>query len=52
MKKFRDFESARAFVRSLGLKNGYEWKEYCKSGNKPDDIPANPWGTYKEWKKK
>jgi hypothetical protein len=47
MKKFRDFESAREFVRSLGLKNTKEWIEYCKSGDKPDDIPSHPDGTYK-----
>ena len=41
MKKFRDFESAREFVRKLGLKSGNEWREYVKSGNKPDDIPSN-----------
>ena len=51
-KQFRDFESAREFVRSLGLKNSNEWKEYCKSGNKPDDIPAASWNVYKKWKKK
>ena len=52
MKKFRDFESAREFVRALNLKNAKEWNEYCKSGNKPDDIPSNPSSIYKEWKKK
>ena len=41
MKNFRDFESAREFVRNLELKNYKEWLEYCKSGEKPDDIPAN-----------
>ena len=50
-KQFRDFESAREFARSLGLKNGDEWKEYCKSGNKPDDIPSTPKNSYKnDWK--
>ena len=51
-KQFRDFESAREFVRKLGLKNKPEWQEYCKSGDKPDDIPSDPWIVYKEWKKK
>jgi hypothetical protein len=46
---YRPFKEAREFVRSLGLKNNREWKEYCKSGNKPDDIPSAPWNTYKEW---
>ena len=52
MKHFRDFESARVFAKSLGLKNQREWQEYYKSGNKPDDIPAAPWQVYGEWKKK
>jgi hypothetical protein len=46
--EWRDFEKAREFVRSLGLKGQKEWGEYCKSGNKPDDIPANPYGVYKK----
>ena len=49
MKKFRDFESAREFVRSLHLKGNKEWREYCKSGKKPDNIPSNPNWVYKEW---
>ena len=51
-KQYRPYKEAREFVRSLGLKGVKEWKEYCKSGNKPDDIPASPWNVYKEWKKK
>ena len=29
-----------------------EWKSYCKSGKKPNDVPATPWSTYKNkgWK--
>ena len=50
-KVYRPFKEARQFVRKLGLKNYKEWQEYCKSGNKPDDIPAAPWNTYKEWSK-
>jgi hypothetical protein len=49
---YRPFKEAREFVRSLGIKNYDEWYAYCKSGNKPDDIPSNPWRSYKEWKKK
>jgi hypothetical protein len=40
--KHRPFKEARAFVQNLGLMNSDEWREYCKSGNKPDDIPSNP----------
>ena len=49
---YRPFKEAREFVRSLNLKGTKEWQEYCKSGEKPDDIPSAPWETYKEWKKK
>ena len=41
-KQFREFQSARDFAQLLGLKNRKEWDDYCKSGNKPSDIPANP----------
>jgi len=30
----------------MGLKSQTEWLAYCKSGKKPDDIPANPNRTY------
>ena len=50
-KQFRDFESARRFVRSLGLKNGEEWNVYAKSPHKPADIPTHPDQSYKkQWK--
>jgi len=46
-KQFRSFEEARKFVRSLKLKNHSEWIRYCKSGEKPEDIPVNPNIAYK-----
>jgi hypothetical protein len=51
-KQFRPFNEAREFVRSLGLKGYDEWETYCKSGDKPDDIPSNPWQVHSEWKRK
>ena len=44
--QYRDFKKARAFARNLGLKSGDEWSDYCKSGKKPNDIPAYPHETY------
>ncbi|MGH9965120.1 MAG: integrase repeat-containing protein [Nitrososphaeraceae archaeon] len=44
---FRSFEDARAFVRTLKLKNQKEWHLYCKSGKKPSNIPQKPERTYK-----
>ena len=46
-REFRDFESAREFIHKLKIKNGTEWSKYCKSGNKPDNIPSAPWHVYK-----
>ena len=48
-KQYRTFKEAKEFVRSLNLKTQNEWKEYCKSGNKPYDIPSNPQKVYTEW---
>jgi superfamily II DNA or RNA helicase len=45
-RQYRPFNKARAFVQSLGLKSEREWRDYCKSGNKPADIPAGPTRTY------
>ncbi|MFY8012785.1 MAG: integrase repeat-containing protein [Saprospiraceae bacterium] len=51
-KSFLEFKEARDFVQKLKLKSSKEWSDYCKSGDKPEDIPSNPNGTYKQngWK--
>ena len=46
--EWRPFEEAREYVRGLGLKNAGEWQEWCKSGQRPDDIPGNPYVSYKD----
>ena len=48
LRQYRPFKEARAFVRGLGLKSEAEWSDYCKSGKKPADIPANPNAVYAE----
>lgn len=56
-RKYLLFEESRIFVQSLELKNNLEWNEYCKSGKKPDNIPASPnsyyknkgWTTWGDW---
>ena len=45
---FRIFSDTKIFVHSLNLKSLGEWWEYCKSGNKPDDIPSTPHEQYKD----
>ena len=48
---FRSFSDVKKFIQKLRLKSGKEWYAYCKSGNKPDDIPQKVERTYKkEWK--
>jgi hypothetical protein len=52
-RRYRPFEEARAYIRSLGLKNRSEWKLFCtggliEKGRLPDDIPSNPNRTYGE----
>ncbi len=50
-RQYRSFQAARAFVRSKGLTNQAEWRAFCRSGDKPDDIPAAPPKVYKaEWR--
>jgi len=50
-KKFRSFEDARSFVQKLGLKGDKEWRLFCKSKNKPVDIPYRPDYHYKkDWR--
>jgi len=46
-KKFSSFEKARSVVRKFGLSGSTEWEEFCKSGNKRDNIPYHPERTYK-----
>ncbi len=50
-KIFRSFLDAKKFVRKLKISSQTEWvNKYCKSGNKPNDIPSNVQNTYKkEW---
>ena len=47
MNQYRPFHEAREYVHKLGLKGRSEWEQYCKSGNKPDNIPSNPQKKYR-----
>ena len=44
---FKPFDEARAFVRSLGFKDTYEWKDWAKSDARPKCIPVSPFVMYK-----
>lgn len=51
------FEEARKLARKSKLNNQKDWFEYCKSGNKPNNIPTCPhlaykdkgWHSYGDW---
>lgn len=45
---WRSFGKARDFVHKLRLKNAKKWFTWTKSSVKPEDIPANPAGVYKD----
>jgi superfamily II DNA or RNA helicase len=51
LRKYRSFEKARAFARSLDLRTRDEWEAFCagklpEKGTLPSDIPAVPHNTY------
>jgi len=49
-KKFITYNEAKSFVKKMNLKSKTEWEEYCKYGNKPENISVDPSQTYKnEW---
>jgi len=53
LREYRSFPKARTFVRKLGLKSEYEWRQYVKGEipglqAKPDDIPASPHMSYND----
>ena len=46
LRKYRSFEDARTYARSLGLPSESAWRTLCKSGALPADIPSKPDKTY------
>lgn len=48
LRKYRDFPAARSFARSLGVRSNLAWREQAKKGRIPEDIPADPYQTYRD----
>lgn len=56
-KKFYDFQTAKKIVKTLNIKSNNEWRLYCKSNNKDNNIPSNPdlyylddgWISWSDW---
>ena len=45
---FLPFKRARAIVRKLKLGSHKEWKEWSKSGERPNNIPGSPERAYRD----
>lgn len=45
---FYNFEKAKEYMKSLGLRGTNEWNLFCSSGKRPSFIPSNPNAFYKE----
>lgn len=48
--KWRDIAEATKWVHELRLKTFAEWRDFCKEGKLPKDIPARPDLTYATWR--
>jgi superfamily II DNA or RNA helicase len=48
-RKYLPFNEAITFVHTLNLTTEDEWRNYCKSGLKPNNIPSNPQVVYSEY---
>jgi superfamily II DNA or RNA helicase len=49
-RKFKSFEEARRFARSLGFTHKEQWTQWAGSNLRPDDIPGTPTKQYfEEW---
>ena len=48
-KRRANFYEAKEIVKKYNLKTNREWREFCKSGKRPYNIPSNPDKVYEEW---
>ena len=47
---FLSFQESKKEIKKYGLQSGTEWRNFCKSNLRPDNLPANPNKVYKdEW---
>jgi hypothetical protein len=49
LREYRDFAAAKDFVKTLTFSTVAEWKQYCRRGEKPTDIPADPATAYRDY---
>jgi hypothetical protein len=46
--KFVDFATARAYACELGLRGYMDWVAWLKKGQRPEQIPSNPYIVYRD----
>ncbi|MEI2419421.1 hypothetical protein V6O07_04045, partial [Arthrospira platensis SPKY2] len=46
--EFLPFEVAKIIIHELKLNSNSEWRTYCRSGGKPQNIPVNPDRVYRD----
>jgi hypothetical protein len=46
--KYLSFKEAKRYVLGLKLKSSFDWRLYCKSGQRPQNIPSHPDRVYKQ----
>jgi len=47
-KKYWSKNESTTFLKPLNIPGIKGWRKYCKSGNKPDEIPSTPEKVYKD----
>ena len=47
-KTFLEYEDAENLLHQLGIMSETKWRDFCMSGQRPENIPANPNNVYKD----
>src|SRR6185312_1825909 len=48
-KQFVSYDECKRFARTREIKTAEEWRVFCSSGERPDNIPTKPDYVYSEW---
>lgn len=47
--KYLAFDDLLGFTRKLGLKTQTDWRKWCRDNERPDNVPFDLYGHYKEY---
>jgi len=45
--EYMNYNESLIYIQQFNLKNKMEWNNFCKNGNRPTNIPSNPYDFYK-----